>query len=140
MWYERLSSALKRHGFHTSHYDDALFINNSVKPTVWCLVYVDDILMMSTSKKTLNMCVEKLKSEFEMTVSEEPSQYLGMNVTKNQETGEITISQEKYIQTMIKRYDVVAPRKTYTSIIPPLDRVSRRDEEAMGQYEYQAKV
>ena len=119
MWYERLSSALKRHGFHTSDYDEALFINNGVKPTVWCLVYVDDILMMSASKKNLDKCAEKLKSEFEMTVSEKPSQYLGMNVKKNKETGEITISQEKYIQTMIKRYDVVPPRKTYTPIIPP---------------------
>ena len=100
---------------------------------MWCLVYVYDILMMSASKKNLNMCADKLKSEFEMTVSEEPSQYLGMNVTKNEEAGEITISQEKYIQTMIKRYDVVPPRKTYTPIIPPLDRVSIRDEEAMGQ-------
>ena len=140
MWYERLSCALKKYGFHTSDYDDALFINLDITPPVWCLVYVDDILMMSSSEENLNLCASKLKNEFEMTVSEEPSQYLGMNIHKNKETGEITISQEKYIQNMVKRYNVVPPRKTYSPIIPPLEHVSRKDPEAMGQYEYQAKV
>ena len=140
MWYERLSSALKRHGFHTSDYDDALFINLGLLPPVWCLVYVDDILMMSSSQDNLNICAAKLRSEFEMTVSDEPSQYLGMNVQKNMKTGEITISQEKYVQNMVKRYDVEPPRKTYTPLIPPVEHVNKADKPSMSQYEYQAKV
>jgi hypothetical protein len=140
MWYEKLSNALHRHGFTTSSYDDALFINRKAKSTVWCLVYVDDILMMSADEESLHLCAAKLRSEFEMTVTDEPSQYLGMNISKNKKTGEITISQEKYIQTMVKRYDVKPLRKTYTPIIPPLARIDKNEEEAMSQYEYQAMV
>ena len=71
MWYHKLSEILEKHQFRKSIHDEALFISNQLpdKP-VWCLMYVDDILMTSPSCGHVHKTVEALKKDLTLTTSE----------------------------------------------------------------------
>jgi hypothetical protein len=102
MWYQRLSEALIKIGFTKSINDEALFIIPSRDTPVWCLVYVDDILMTSPSKEEIERCVSNLKKDFTLTITMTVTQFLGMNVTHNVDSGEVTISCTKYLEKLEK--------------------------------------
>ena len=63
MWYHKLSEILEKHQFKKSMHDEALFVSHKAPENpVWCLIYVDDILMTSPSSQVLNETVEGLLS------------------------------------------------------------------------------
>ena len=100
MWYHKLSEILRKHQFRMSIHDEALFISDkSPENPVWCLIYVDDILMTSPSAQVLNETVDALKEDLTLTSTETLSQYLGMNLWKT-EAGEICLSAEKYAEKL----------------------------------------
>ena len=137
MWYQRLSSALVKMGFTKSIHDEALFISDA---PVWCLIYVDDILMTSPVKGEIDKYVELLKKEFTLTIMTTVSQYLGMNLSHNLETGEITISCEKYLEKMVKKYDVKMTGRRVRTPLNPVSLSSEGEPDQMTQLEYQGRV
>ena len=48
-WYSRLSGKLQQLGFHASKADTSLFFYNKGNITIYLLVYVDDIIVASSS-------------------------------------------------------------------------------------------
>ena len=62
MWYHKFSEILEK------HHDEALLISHkSPDKPVWCLIYVDDILMTCPSTQVLNETVDCLKEGFTLT-------------------------------------------------------------------------
>jgi hypothetical protein len=52
---------LEKHQFKANIHDEALFVSHKHPDNrIWCLVYVDDILMTSPSAKVLSETVHKL--------------------------------------------------------------------------------
>ena len=108
MWYHKLSEILEKHQFKRSIHDEALFVSHkSPENPVWCLVYVDDILMTSPSAQVLEETVHRLKEDLTLTTSETLSQYLGMNLWKT-EAGEICLSAEKYAEKLQGKFQLSA--------------------------------
>jgi hypothetical protein len=48
-WYARVGCALRAHGFSPSRVDISLFLVSIPKVTIYLLVYVDDITLVSSS-------------------------------------------------------------------------------------------
>jgi hypothetical protein len=48
-WHARLGSFLRAHGFVPSTYDTSLFLLQRPEVTMYLLVYVDDIILISSS-------------------------------------------------------------------------------------------
>ena len=79
-----------------SIHDEALFINDkSPENPVWCLTYVDNILMTTPSTRVPSKTVEALKKDLTLTSTTTLSQYLGMNLWKT-DTEQICQSVDKY--------------------------------------------
>lgn len=64
VWFSRLGSKLLEMGFKESKSDSSLFIYKSVDLVIYVLVYVDDILVMSSHSHAINRLINCLKSEF----------------------------------------------------------------------------
>uniref|UniRef100_A0A2N9H307 Uncharacterized protein n=1 Tax=Fagus sylvatica TaxID=28930 RepID=A0A2N9H307_FAGSY len=60
-WFSRLSSRLLALGFHGSKSDTSLFICRSPHFTVYVLIYVDDIIITSSSDKAIDTLLSNLK-------------------------------------------------------------------------------
>ena len=61
-WYSRLSSQLKYLGFVASKADTSLFIYNKASITIFVLIYVDDIIVASSSQSATNALLSDLSS------------------------------------------------------------------------------
>jgi hypothetical protein len=140
MWYNCLSEALSRNGFRKSIHDQALFIRtNDKETTIWCLVYVDDILMASSMKEEIDKCISQLQKEFTLTIVNDISQFLGMNVKYDMDKGELTIKAEKYIEKLEKKFNVEITKKVKTPLFtPPLESTSK--ESIVTEFFYQSRV
>ena len=76
MWYHKLSKILEKHEYKRSIQNEAVFVcHKSPENPVWCLVYVDDILMISPSAQVLEEIVHKLKEDLTLTSSETLSRH-----------------------------------------------------------------
>ena len=63
-WYSRLSSKLLDFGFVSSKADTSLFIYNKSGITIYMLVYVDDIIVTSSSQDAVATLLKDLSSHF----------------------------------------------------------------------------
>ena len=63
-WYSRLSTKLYSLGFKSSRPDTSLFYFNTDKITVFVLVYVDDIIVASSTPTATVKLLQNLEQEF----------------------------------------------------------------------------
>ncbi|GJP30653.1 hypothetical protein CLOM_g4427 [Closterium sp. NIES-68] len=63
-WYNRLASALEGIGFRASACNESLFLMGEGESLVLLLVYVDDILLFSSSDKEIDGVQRKLTEDF----------------------------------------------------------------------------
>jgi len=100
-WYSRLSTKLQSLGFCASKADISLFYYKKGQITIFLLIYVDDIIVASSSERATQALLSDLKAEFALKDLGELHYFLGIEVKKT-ETG-ILLSQEKYISDLLKR-------------------------------------
>ena len=68
MWYHKHSKILIKHQFWMSIHDEALIISDKSPETpIWCLIYVDDIIITSPFAHVLSETVETLKEDLTLT-------------------------------------------------------------------------
>jgi hypothetical protein len=63
-WYSRFSAKLTTIGFQASKADSSLFIYKKHGVTMFLLLYVDDIIVISSSSATVDALLKDLASEF----------------------------------------------------------------------------
>ena len=78
-----------------------------------CL-YVDDLIYMDTSTKMVEDFKQKMMKEFEMSDLGLVKYFLGIQV--KQSKGEIFISQEKYIDDLLKKFQMDKCKSVSTPI------------------------
>ncbi|GKB76943.1 retrovirus-related pol polyprotein from transposon TNT 1-94, partial [Tanacetum coccineum] len=111
-WYARLSTFLLKHNYRRGTIDKTLFIKKNSRDIILVQVYVDDIIFGSTNKAWCTEFEVLMKGEFEMSAMGELTFFLGLQV-KQQPDG-IFISQDKYVQDMLKRFDMESVRPATT--------------------------
>jgi hypothetical protein len=63
-WHARLSSVLGRLGFRPSTADTSLFILQRSNVTIYLLVYVDDIIVVSSTATAIPKLISQLRADF----------------------------------------------------------------------------
>jgi hypothetical protein len=79
-WYSRLSSKLHALGFTPSKADTSLFLFNKSGITIFILIYVDDIIVTSSSNATISGLFKDLHANFAIKDSDELHYFLGIEV------------------------------------------------------------
>ena len=101
-WYSRLSSKLQTLGFTPSRSDTSLFIYNKSNTSIFVHIYVDDIIITSSSNDAVTALLKDLNSEFALKDLGDLHFFLGIEVKKTRE-GVLHISQEKYATDLLNR-------------------------------------
>ncbi|WVZ64382.1 hypothetical protein U9M48_013903 [Paspalum notatum var. saurae] len=100
-WYARLSGKLQQLGFKASKADTSLFLYNKGNITLYLLVYVDDIIVVSSSQDAVTKLLFDLQGDFALKDLGELNYFLGIEVKKVRNG--ILLSQEKYASDVIRR-------------------------------------
>jgi hypothetical protein len=98
-WYLRFSAKLKQLGFCSSKADTSLFIYDKHGVTMFLLMYVDDIIMTSSSPTTVDALLKDLRSDFARKDIGNLHYFLGIQVMKKD--GSLVLSQEKYAYDLL---------------------------------------
>ncbi|CAI7849954.1 unnamed protein product [Closterium sp. NIES-53] len=78
-WYQKLAVVLEEKRFRTSSCDESLFLKGGRENLVLFLVYVDDILLFSSSMKEIQKVQQQLMKNFKCKTLGEVKYYLGMH-------------------------------------------------------------
>jgi hypothetical protein len=89
--------------------------------------HVDDIICTAPNKKQQKWLERVLEEDFEISKQYNKISYLGMTIEKSPATGIITVTQEGYIQDIVKKYGYDKLAKTPKS--PATDQLTKHDSE-----------
>jgi hypothetical protein len=100
-WYSKLSAKLVPHRFQVSKVDTSLFIYNKPGVTIFLLVYVDDIIVTSSSQAAVTALLDDLRSHFALKDLGDLHYFLGIQVTRR--SYGLCLSQEKYVVEVLQK-------------------------------------
>ena len=99
-WIELVRKFMKRHGFECNKYDENFYMRTVRGRRMFCLVYVDDILITSAKKTDTNWLLKAMNKDWEVKDLGPISRYLGMRFTED--SRHVYIDQAPYLRALLE--------------------------------------
>nr|XP_016477947.1 PREDICTED: uncharacterized mitochondrial protein AtMg00810-like [Nicotiana tabacum] len=115
-WFHRFTSFILSTGFQNSLSDPSLFIYKHNSDIATLLLYVDDILLTTSSTTLLQSLIQNLKSEFSMNDLGLVNYFLGVSITACD--GGYFLSQSKYVKELLGRANLLSSKPVSTPLSP----------------------
>ncbi|KAK1619343.1 hypothetical protein QYE76_024860 [Lolium multiflorum] len=128
-WYSRLSSKLYDLGFTPSKSDTSLFLYQKSGITIFMLIYVDDIIVASSSNDAITALVSDLNENFAIKDLGDLHFFLGIEVKKTHRG--LLLTQEKYANDLLERLGMRICKPAPTPL-SATDSLSLVDGELLG--------
>jgi hypothetical protein len=127
-WYSRLSKNLIEIGFNSSKVDTSLFFYSRNEITMFMLIYVDDIIVVSSNNDTITALLQDLQKDFTLKDLGKLHYFLGIEV--NQTADGILLSQEKYANDLLRKFGM----NNCKSVTPMItsEKLSMHEGEQLG--------
>ncbi|GJZ70681.1 putative ribonuclease H-like domain-containing protein [Tanacetum coccineum] len=131
-WYATLSTFLLKHGYRRGTIDKTLFLKKHKRDIILVQVYVDDIIFGSTKKAWCDEFEALMKGEFEMSAIGELTFFLGLQVPQ--------ISQNKYVQEILKKFDLECVRTATTPYEAPKPKSKNEPDSPVNVHLYRSMI
>lgn len=103
-WNEKMVDALLQLQFTPLDSDSCVFVHRGDSYVMFIALYVDDLLIFSSSLPRLLYVKGKLSQLFEMTDMGEVHYILGLKITRNRSIRQLCLSQQEYARRVVERY------------------------------------
>ncbi|GJY50954.1 putative ribonuclease H-like domain-containing protein [Tanacetum coccineum] len=137
-WYATLSTFLLKHGYRRGTIDKTLFLKKHKRDIILVQVYVDDIIFGSTKKAWCDEFEALMKGEFEMSAMGELTFFLGLQV--QQRPDGIFINQDKYVQEILKKFDLECVRTATTPYEAPKPKSKNEPDSPVNVHLYRSMI
>ncbi|RVW42706.1 Retrovirus-related Pol polyprotein from transposon TNT 1-94 [Vitis vinifera] len=116
-WYSRIESYFIKEGFNKCSYEHTLFTKTAEggKILIVCL-YVDDLIFTGNDESMFKAIQKSMMVEFDMTDLGKLRYFLGIEVM--QKTDGIFISQRKYAQEVLERFNLYQCNPVHNPVVP----------------------
>jgi histone deacetylase 1/2 len=128
-WHARLCGKLEALGFKSSKADASLFYYNRGQYAMFVLVYVDDIIVASSSQDATNALLKDLERDFALKDLGDLHYFLGMEVKKSSDG--LIVSQRKYAEDILKRTNMSNCKPT-SMPLSSIERLNAIDGDRLG--------
>lgn len=105
-WNEKFNEFMMRIKFEKCVSDQCLYVKGQNGKMMYILLYVDDILIFCDDIIFIKTVKGLLSKEFEMMDMGKASSFLGMHIDQNIEKGTIVLSQSKYLEKVLERFNM----------------------------------
>jgi len=93
-------------GFFRSQANHSLYVKQTGEYLLIVIIYVDDVIILASNVTILKWLKSRLEDEFEMNDLGELHYCLGVEFKKDRANRTITMSQSKYIEEVLKRFNM----------------------------------
>lgn len=105
-WYECFHKFMNELKFERSKHDYCLYGKNEEEFAIYLIIFVDDLLIYSKDTSKIQEVKSKLSKRFKMKDMGQVSNYIGIDIENNLEKNVMTLSQENYIMSLAKKYEL----------------------------------
>ncbi len=105
-WYQRIDMFFTHEGFSRSQADHLLYVKQTGEYLLIVIIYVDDLIILTSNVSILKWLKSRFEDEFEMNDLGELHYYLGVEFEREHANRTITMSQSKYIEEVLKRFNM----------------------------------
>ena len=144
-WYETLDKKLLREGMKKCKAEPCIYYRQTERTIIILLVYVDDLILISSNQEGIEYTKTMLKRNFEMKDLGELNYILGIQI-KKQPDGSITLNQSKYILEILEEFGMDQCRPVSTPLDPkqPLSKAdsptTEEEKKAMKDLPYRRLI
>ncbi len=118
VWNLTIDKDLRLKGFTPTASDPCVYTKGSGHSYVMLTLFVDDILLTGPSSKVLQEVRHDLQRSFAMTDLGQATQILGIDIKQDLDKGTISLSQEKYALSILKRFKMDTCNPSNTPGVP----------------------
>lgn len=115
-WYKIFDAFITDNGGVRTPADPCVYVFGKGKDRVIMIIYVDDLILASKNIKSMEIIKSKMKSTFEMVDLGQINDILGINVQRDGATGKIRLSQKKYIEDLLQKFNMEGAKSVSTPI------------------------
>lgn len=102
-WFNTINPILMELGFSALDTDACLFINKGREALI--ILYVDDLLIATLRNEDIEDIANQLKSRFKLKSMGEVRTFLGYDIVRNRKERTVFVSQQRYVQAIIKKFE-----------------------------------
>jgi len=103
-WHAKLNTVLQQLGLTTSLADPGLYYKHTAAGSTYMAVWVDDIMLATTSKALMQESKQGVLSVFEARDLGEARNFVGLEIRRNRAARTLSISQTKMTADVVSRY------------------------------------
>ena len=103
-WYNKFRQIIISYGFEVHKVDDCVYYKFSGSKYVFLVLYVDDVLLVSSDIGLLHETKRFLTKNFEMKDLGDASFVLGIQIHRDRSRGILGLSQKSYIERVLDRF------------------------------------
>jgi len=97
---------MRNSGFHRCEEDHCSYVKKYVNNYIILGLYVDDILIVGANMAEIDRLKKQLSENFEMKDLGPAKQILSMRISRDRSEGILNLSQKKYIEKLLSRFNV----------------------------------
>ncbi|XP_071727334.1 uncharacterized mitochondrial protein AtMg00810-like [Rutidosis leptorrhynchoides] len=113
-WYQRFATFASSIGFKHNSSDHSLFVYTNGNDTAYLLLYVDNIILLTSSSNLCTTLMSSFAQEFAMKDLGSLHYFFGIAVTRNEHG--LFLSKEKYAEDIISRTSMTSCKMIKTSV------------------------
>lgn len=117
---DMINSSLIRIGFTRCQADNCIYVLKRQKHTVLLILYVDDVAIASNDDGLLQIVMDHLKKDFDMKDLGPLTYFLGIQIIRDRPNRMIYLSQRRYVQEIITRFNMDSAKPVDTPMEPGL--------------------
>lgn len=129
-WNERFHNFITKLGFERSQSDYCLYSCIKSEYVIYLVIYVDDLLIVGSSRTRVDEVKRRLSIEFAMKDLGTVKQFMGLRINVDRKKGMLTIDQTQYAKQVLAKFKMSEcnPVSTPMESNLKLDRASKEDQ------------
>ena len=147
LWYKKFDSCMLNHGYNRTNTDHCVFVKKfSDGDFVILLLYVDNMFIVGQDTNKIEKLKKELSKSFAMKDLELAKKILGMKITRDRASKRLWLSQEKYIEKVLERFNMAKSKPVNTPLVGHFKLSSAQcptsdeEQEGMKQIPYASAV
>ena len=139
-WYKKFNEFMSNSGFHRCDADHCCYVKKCANSYVLLALYVDDMLIAGSSMTEINRLKKQLAENFEMKDLGPAKQILGMRISRNRVEGTLKLSQEKYVEKLLDKFNVRDVKTRNTPLGTHLKLSKKKSSQTDEEERYMSRV